>query len=102
MLPHRNFHSVGDNKCAITQRGAKRFTEGQRNQIFFQYASLEEQCISLRIQGMFSDTYGRQTTPLCLATVTLVIRLYCVSAVILPPPWTETPTAQMQEEQQGV
>lgn len=49
---------------------------------------------------MFADTCKRQTIPLCFTTVPLGIRLYHVSpAVILPPPWTETPTVQMQGEQ---
>lgn len=70
---------------------------------FFWHVSLEKQCISLRIQCVFADTYGRQTTPLCFVTVTLGIRLCYVSpAVILPPPWTATPIVQAQGEQQMV
>lgn len=72
--------------------------KAKRNPFSSQYASLEEQHISLRIQCTFADTYRRQTTPLCFVTVAFCD---CISpAVILPLPWTETPTLESHGEQQ--
>lgn len=76
--------------------------KAKRNPFSSQYASLEEQHISLRLQCTFADTYRRQKPPPCFVAVALSIRLYYVSpVVILPLPWTETPTVQSHGEQQG-
>lgn len=76
--------------------------KAKRNPFSSQYASLEEQYVTLRLQCTFADTCGRQTTPLCFVTVALGIRLYYVSLLVfLPLPWADTPAVQSHGEEQG-